>query len=501
MDKIIIFDTTLRDGEQSPGASLEIREKLEIARQLARLGVDVIEAGFPIASEGDFNAVKLIAQEIDGPVICGLARAVPEDIDKAWAALKYASRARIHTFISTSDIQIKHQLRKTRKEVLEIVKSMVSKAKEYTEDVEFSPMDATRTEIEYLYEVLEVAIKAGATTLNIPDTVGYAIPEMFGELIKNIINNVRGIENTVISVHCHNDLGLATANSLAAIRNGCRQIECTLNGIGERAGNTALEEVVMAINVRKDLFGVRTDIDTTQIYKTSRLVSRATGMAIQPNKAIVGANAFAHASGIHQNGILKERTTYEIMTPESIGLTESKIVLGKLSGRHAFKKKLIQLGYDLSKEELNRAFIIFKNIADKKKEITEEDIEAIVSGELQTVKEIYRLEKVQILCGTPGITPVATVTIRTETGEVIERTESGDGPIDAIGRAIENIVNVPLKLVEFYVQAVSSGKDAVGEVNVHLESNGKIFIGRGADTDIVVASAKAYIQAINKMMR
>lgn len=497
MEKIVIFDTTLRDGEQSPGASMEIRQKLEIARQLTRLGVDVIEAGFPMTSGGDFEAVRLIAREVEGPIICGLARAVANDIDRAWEALKNAARPRIHTFISTSDIQIKHQLKKTQAEVLQIAKEMVSKAKGYTADVEFSPMDATRTASEFLYEILEAVIEAGATTLNIPDTVGCSIPDEFGRLIADIKKNVRGIDTVVISVHCHNDLGLSTANSLAAIQNGCRQVECTINGIGERAGNAALEEVVMAINTRKDLFGLTTGIDTTQIHKISRLVSRTTGMIVQPNKAIVGVNAFAHESGIHQDGMLKEKTTFEIMTPESIGLKESRLVLGKLSGRHAFKARLQEMGYELNDEELNRAFIIFKGMADKKREITDSDLEALVSDELQTIKETYRLEKVQIVCGTPGITPVATVSLKNQAGEIIENTESGDGPIDAIGKAIETIVGIPLKLVEFSVQAVSGGKDAVGEANIRLESDGRLFSGRGIDTDIVVAAAKAYVHAIN----
>jgi 2-isopropylmalate synthase len=500
MEKICIFDTTLRDGEQSPGASMEIRQKMEIAKQLSRLGVDVIEAGFPMASEGDFEAVRLIAQEVEGPIICGLARAVPSDITRAWDALKDAAHPRIHTFISSSDIQIKHQLRKTREEVIIIAKDMVSKAKEYTADIEFSPMDATRTAPEFLYELLESVIEAGATTLNIPDTVGYAIPNEFGQLIANIKKNVRGIDTVVISVHCHNDLGLSTANSLSAVVNGCRQVECTINGIGERAGNAALEEVVMAVNTRRDLFNVTCGIDTTQIHKISRLVSRTTGMIVQPNKAIVGVNAFAHESGIHQDALLKEKTTFEIMTPESIGLKETRIVLGKLSGRHAVKVRLQEMGYELNDEELNRAFITFKKMADKKREITDSDLEAIVSDELQTIKETYQLEKVQIVCGTPGITPVATVSLKNQDGEIIENTASGDGPIDAIGKAIEAMVGVSLKLVDFSVQSVGRGKDAAGEVNIHLESREQLFSGRGTDTDIVVASAKAFVHAANKMI-
>ncbi|MFH1096194.1 MAG: 2-isopropylmalate synthase [Candidatus Desantisbacteria bacterium] len=501
MEKIFIFDTTLRDGEQSPGASLEIRQKLEIAKQLAKLGVDIIEAGFPITSEGDFEAVRLIAQEVEGPIICGLARAVPADIDLAAEAVNYAKRPRIHVFLATSEIHRKYKLNKAKEEIIRLAVEGVKQAKGYIEDIEFSPEDASRTEPEFLYAVIEAVINAGATTVNIPDTVGYSIPKEYGNLIRNIIANVPNISKAVLSVHCHNDLGLATANSLAAIAAGARQVECTINGIGERAGNAAMEEIVMAINTRKDLFGVTCGIDTTQIHKISRLVSRATGMIVQPNKAIVGANAFAHEAGIHQDGVLKEKTTYEIMTPESIGLKENKLVLGKLSGRHAFKVRLQDMGYELNEDELNRAFIMFKAMADKKREITDSDLEALVSDELQkNIKETYQLERVQIICGTPGITPVATVAIKNQTDEIIEKTADGDGPIDAIGKAIGAIVDISLKLVDYSVQAVSGGNDAVGEVNIRLESDGRLFAGRGIDTDIVVASAKAYVNAVNKMI-
>ncbi|MFH1898657.1 MAG: 2-isopropylmalate synthase [Candidatus Desantisbacteria bacterium] len=501
MEKIFIFDTTLRDGEQSPGASLEIRQKLEIAKQLAKLGVDIIEAGFPITSEGDFEAVRLIAQEVEGPIICGLARAVPADIDRVAEAVKYAKRPRIHVFLATSEIHRKYKLNKAKEEIIRLAVEGVKQAKGYIEDIEFSPEDASRTEPEFLYAVIEAVINAGATTVNIPDTVGYSIPKEYGNLIRNIIANVPNISKAVLSVHCHNDLGLATANSLAAIAAGARQVECTINGIGERAGNAAMEEIVMAINTRKDLFGVTCGIDTTQIHKISRLVSRATGMIVQPNKAIVGANAFAHEAGIHQDGVLKEKTTYEIMTPESIGLKENKLVLGKLSGRHAFKVRLQDMGYELNEDELNRAFIMFKAMADKKREITDSDLEALVSDELQkNIKETYQLERVQIICGTPGITPVATVAIKNQTDEIIEKTADGDGPIDAIGKAIGAIVDISLKLVDYSVQAVSGGNDAVGEVNIRLESDGRLFAGRGIDTDIVVASAKAYVNAVNKMI-
>lgn len=500
MERIFIFDTTLRDGEQSPGASLEVSQKIKIAKQLAKLGVDIIEAGFPITSDGDFEAVRLIAQEVEGPIICGLARALPEDINRAAEAVKYAKRPRIHVFLATSEIHRKYKLNKAKEEIIRLAVEGVKHAKGYIEDIEFSPEDASRTEPDFLYAVIEAIINAGATTVNIPDTVGYAIPEEFGSLIRNIIANVPNISKAVLSVHCHNDLGLATANSLAAIAAGARQVECTINGIGERAGNAAMEEIVMAINTRKDLFGFTTGIDTTQIHKISRLVSYSTGMVVQPNKAIIGANAFAHEAGIHQDGVLKEKTTYEIMTPESIGLKENRLVLGKLSGRHAFTVRLQDMGYELNEDELNRAFISFKAMADKKREITDSDIEAIVSDELQTIGETYKLEKVQIICGTPGITPVATVAIKNQTGEIIEKTADGDGPIDAIGKAIGAIVGISLKLVNFSVQSVSGGTDAVGEINIRLEADGRLFAGRGIDTDIVVASAKAYVNAVNKMI-
>jgi len=498
VDKIYIFDTTLRDGEQSPGASLDIKEKVEIARQLAKLGVDIIEAGFPISSPGDFEAVRLIAQTIEGPTICALARARKEDITKAWEAICGAKKPRIHTFISASNIQIKYQLHKTQEEVLEIAKDMVALAKSYTSDIEFSPMDATRAEVEYLYQLIEAAISAGATTINIPDTVGYAMPEEFGNLIKNIIANVPNSSEAIFSIHCHNDLGLATANSLAAIQAGARQVECTLNGIGERAGNASLEEIVMSIKTRQDLFGVKTDVETTQIHKTSRMVSNYTGMVIQPNKAIVGANAFAHESGIHQDGFLKERTTYEIMTPQSIGLKSSRIVLGKLSGRHAFKNRLEELGYELNEKEFEKAFEIFKKTADKKKEITDSDIEAIVSDEVKVVKEFYQLDSVEVVCGNK-VTPSANIRLVTAEGEILEAQATGSGPVDAVYEAIDKIVKIRSKLVEFSIQALTGGIDAMGEVTIRIESDKRIFTGRGADTDIIVASAKAYINAINRL--
>ncbi|MEN9207687.1 MAG: 2-isopropylmalate synthase [Gloeomargarita sp. GMQP_bins_120] len=509
-DRIIIFDTTLRDGEQCPGASLNVEEKLIIARQLARLGVDVIEAGFAYASPGDFEAVRTIAKEVREPIICSLARAVPADIEAAAKALEPAERPRIHTFISTSDIHLQHQLRKTREEVLEIAVAMVQKAKSYVDDVEFSPMDAARTDPAYLYQVLTAVIEAGATTVNIPDTVGYLMPEEFGQLIKNIRENVPNIDRAVISVHGHNDLGVATANFLEAIKNGARQVEVTVNGIGERAGNTALEEIVMALHVRRSYFNPYlgrpvdsteplTRIDTTQIYKTSRLVSQLTGLVVQPNKAIVGANAFAHESGIHQDGVLKHRQTYEIMDARTIGWQANQIVLGKHSGRHAFRTRLRELGYELNEQELNRAFLRFKELADKKKEITDRDLEAIASDEMQTPMVVnFRLERVQVSCGDHEI-PTATVTVRLPNGE--ERTDAatGTGPVDAVYKAINRVVQVPNRLVEFSVQSVTEGLDAIGEVTIRLEHNQRTYSGHAAHTDIIVASAQAYINALNRL--
>ena len=505
-DKVLIFDTTLRDGEQSPGVSLTIDEKVQIAKQLARLGVDIIEAGFPAASPGDLEAVRRISLEVKGPIICGLARAHREDIDRAWEALRYAPRPRIHTFIATSDIHLKHKLKMSRAEVLARVQEMVAYAKSYCDDVEFSPEDASRSDPEYLYEVLEAAITAGATTINIPDTVGYAMPDEFARLIRGIIESVPNIGRAVLSVHCHNDLGLATANSLAAVREGARQVECTINGLGERAGNASLEEIVMALHTRRDFYNLATGINTAQIHRTSRMVSKYTGIPVQPNKAIVGANAFAHEAGIHQDGILKERTTYEIMDPRSVGLAESKLVLGKLSGRHAFKAKLEEMGYQLSGEELNQVFMRFKELADKK-EVTDLDIEAIVADELYRPPEIYRLEQVQVTCGDHSI-PTATVKLRAPDGRILTDADLGTGPVDAVYRAINRIVGEPNKLIEFSIKAVTEGLDAIGEVTIRIEAPGltnskgrpRIFSGHGASTDIVVASAKAYMNALNKLL-
>ncbi|MEE8173939.1 MAG: 2-isopropylmalate synthase [Dehalococcoidia bacterium] len=499
MDKVIIFDTTLRDGEQAAGGTLNIEEKLEIARQLERLGVDIIEAGFPIASPGDFEAVRLIAKETRRPMTCALTHAQPQAVDRAWEAIKEAKHPCIHIFLSASDIHLLHQLKKSQDEILQMARDMVARAKGYLNDVEFSPMDASRTEPAFIYRILEAVIAAGATTVNIPDTVGYATPEEFGSLIAGILANVPNIQQAVVSVHCHNDLGLAVANSLEAIRQGARQVECTVNGIGERAGNAALEEIVMALKTRGDFFNLTTDIDTTQIYKTSRLVSELTGFSIQPNKAVVGANAFRHESGIHQDGILKAPITYEIMDPTSVGIPGSMLVLGKLSGRHAFRDRLAELGYTLSDEALNRAFRAFKELADKKKEVTDRDIESLVAEELRTVSEIYHLEHVQVSCGDHSV-PTATVSLRAPSGETIADAALGTGPVDAIYRAINRLVDVPNQLTEFTVKSVTEGIDAMGQVLIRIESEGRTYSGRGTDTDIIVASAKAYMNALNRLL-
>ncbi len=499
MDKVIVFDTTLRDGEQAAGGMLNIQEKLEIARQLEKLGVDIIEAGFPIASPGDFEAVRAIAKEVRTPTICGLARAHPEDIDRAWEAIKDAEHPRIHVFLSASDIHRVYQLKKSREEILQTSRDMVVRAKKYTDDVEFSPMDASRTEPEYIYQILEAVIDAGATTVNIPDTVGYAIPDEFGGLIKGIFNNVSNISRAVVSVHCHNDLGLAVANSLESLRRGARQIECTINGIGERAGNASLEEIIMAVKTRKDFFNLATNIDTTQIYRTSRLVSELTGFMVQPNKAIVGANAFRHESGIHQDGVIKMPITYEIMNPRTVGIPASSLVLGKLSGRHAFKERLTELGYSLSEEDFNRAFSAFKELADKKKKITDRDIESLIAQELRTISEVYHLDRVQVSCGDRGI-PTASVKLIAPDGQVVADAALGAGPVDAVYKAINRLVGVPNVLTEFTVKSVTEGIDAIGEVMIRIESEGITYTGRGADTDIIVASAKAYMNALNRLL-
>jgi len=495
MRKIKIFDTTLRDGEQSPGASMNVEEKVQLAKQLANLKVDIIEAGFAISSPGDFDAIKRIGNEVEGPVVCSLARAREEDIKRAWEALKDAPRKRIHTFHSTSDIHLKYQFRVSREEALRRSVAMVGLARSYVEDVEFSPMDATRTEMGYLLEVVEAVVAAGASTVNIPDTVGYTTPEEFGALIGAIRERIGN--KAVISVHCHNDLGLAVANSLAAVANGAGQVECTINGIGERAGNCSMEEVVMALKTRRDFFKVSTDINTKEIVRTSRLVSKITGIPVQPNKAIVGANAFAHESGIHQDGLLKEKTTYEIMRPEDIGLQSTKLVMGKHSGRHAFKTRLKELGFTLSQEEIEGLFERFKRLADQKKDIYDEDLEALVSEATARTPEIFSLVDLSI---TSGLTQRPTATVKMKVGEeIFDRMEHGDGPVDAIYKAIVAITNTKSTLRSFDVKSITGGTDALGEVSVSLEEEGRVVRGNGADTDIIVAAARAYIDALNRL--
>ena len=494
---IRIFDTTLRDGEQSPGASMNVEEKVLVAKQLARLNVDIIEAGFAFSSPGDFEAVQRIGQEVEGPTVCSLARAKPEDIDVAWKALKGAPKARIHTFLSTSDIHLKHQFRMTREEALNRAVEMVKHARSYVDDVEFSPMDATRSDVSYLCEVVEAVIDAGAGTVNIPDTVGYTTPQEFGEIIRTLRTRVRDCDRAYISVHCHNDLGLAVANSMAAIHAGARQVECTVNGIGERAGNASLEEIAMGLRTRKDFYDAETQIHTEEISKSSRLVSKITGMMVQPNKAIVGANAFAHTSGIHQDGLLKDKSTYEIMQPDSIGLTQSRLVMGKLSGRHAFREELNKLGYSLTDEEVNSAFDRFKRLADQKKELFEEDLEAIVSETATKVPERYSLKALSTQSGMSQM-PTATVELNID-GELLKETGTGDGPVDAVYRTIAHITKTKSKLLAYVVKAITGGTDAQGEVSVRLEQDGETVTGNGADTDIIVASAHAYLNALNKL--
>jgi 2-isopropylmalate synthase len=497
-ERVIIFDTTLRDGEQSPGASMNIEEKVTVARQLARLGVDVIEAGFPISSTGDFEAVKRVATEVRGPIIAGLARANKMDIDRAWEALQHAEKPRIHTFIATSDVHLQHKLHKTREEVLQMAVEAVRYARSLCNDVEFSPEDATRSDVDYLCQVIEAVIDAGATTVNIPDTVGYTVPSEFTQLIKTIRERVPNIDKAVISVHCHNDLGLAVANSLAAITAGARQVECTINGLGERAGNAAMEEIVMAIVTRNDRFPFTTGINTKEIYRTSRLVSDITGIPVQPNKAVVGSNAFAHEAGIHQHGILQERTTYEIIDPSSIGLHSSRLVLGKHSGRHAFEKRLAELGYSLSREDFERAFARFKELADRKKEVHDEDIDAIVADEIRTVPEEFHLEYMTVTVGLGGM-PCAAIRIR-RGDELLQDVGTGVGGVDAVYRTIDKIVNTPHVLEDYSVKSITGGTDALGEVTVRIRDDDRVYIGRGASLDIIEASAKAYMQAINKMV-
>jgi 2-isopropylmalate synthase len=508
-DTVAVFDTTLRDGEQSPGAALNIDEKLEIARVLEEMGVDVIEAGFPISSPGDFRAVQRISQEIRNCTVCGLTRANRLDIDSAAEALQSAKRPRIHTGLGVSDVHIQHKLRTTREGALEQGVDAVKYAKTFVEDVQYYAEDAGRADPEYLYRVLEAVIKAGATVVNIPDTTGYTSPGEFGALIRGIVDNVSNIHRATVAVHCHNDLGMATANTLAGVRNGARQVEVTVNGIGERAGNTSLEEVVMAIKTRRDLFDLETQIDARRIYPVSRLVSQLTGIPVQPNKAIVGANAFAHSSGIHQDGVLKERTTYEIINPHDVGVPDSEIILSARSGRHGLRHRLAELGYALDDGQFEKVYQRFLRVADKKKTVDTRDLEAIVADEVQMFfEETYHLEHVQVSCGNCSI-PTATVRIRGPNGEIFCDADHGTGPVDAIYRAINRVIGEPNELIEFSIQAVTEGIDAVGRVTIRIQAdepvkdNGverRVFSGRSADTDIVVASAKAYMFALNRLI-
>ena len=499
MDKVTIFDTTLRDGEQAAGGSLNVQEKLEIARQLEKLSVDVIEAGFPVTSPGDFEAVRLIAEQVRKPVICVLTHANLQAIDQSWEAVKGAERARIHIVLSSSDIHLFYQLKKSREEILEMSCNTVARARKYCDDVEFSAMDASRTEPEYIYQILQAVIQAGATTVNVPDTVGYAMPDEFGGLIDGVFANVPNIDQAVVSIHCHNDLGMAVANSLEALKRGARQVEGTINGIGERAGNASLEEIVMAVKTRSGFFNLTTSIDTTQIYQTSRLVSELTGFAVQDNKAIVGANAFRHSSGLHVDGVIKMAQTFEIMDPKAVGVASSSLVLGKTSGRNAFRERLTELGYSPSEEDFNRAFAAFKELADKKRDVTDRDIEALVAEEKRTVAEIYHLDRIQVTCGDRGM-PTAAVRLVAPGGEILADAALGTGPVDAVYQAINRLVGVPNELIEFSVKSVTEGIDAIGEVLIRIESNGTTYTGRGSDTDIIVASAKAYTNALNRLL-
>ena len=498
--RVIIFDTTLRDGEQAPGATLNIEEKVEIARQLARLGVDVIEAGFAISSQGDFEAVQRIAREVKGPIIASLCRVRKQDIDRSWEALQEAERPRLHVFISSSDIHLKHLFRLTREEAIQQTREMVAYARSLCSDVEFSAQDATRSDVDYLCKMVEVAIEAGATTINLPDTVGFTTPGEYERLVLTVLSQVPNIRRAVISVHCHNDLGMAVSNSLTALRAGARQVECTINGIGERAGNAALEEIVMALDIRKDVFNLSTGVDASQIHRTSRMVSTFTGIPVQPNKAIVGSNAFAHESGIHQDGMLKDKSTYEIMDASAVGAGETNLVLGKHSGRHAFRKKLEDLGFGLDGEELNRAFFEFKQLCDKKKTINDRDIQSLVMDQVQGETETaYRLEQFQVTTG-DKIVPTATIKLIASDGSVVTDSAVGDGPVDAICKAISKLAGVPCDLTEFNVSAVTGGEDALGEVTMKVIYKGRTVSGRGSDTDILAASAKAFLHAVNKFV-
>ncbi|OPX40746.1 MAG: 2-isopropylmalate synthase [Deltaproteobacteria bacterium] len=496
-EQIIIFDTTLRDGEQSPGASMNVAEKVRLAIQLEKLGVDAIEAGFPAASAGDFEAVRLVSEKVRKAQVTALARAAKDDIDQAWGAIKEAAHPRIHTFIATSDIHLEHKLKMTREQVIEAAVNAVRHAASYTENVEFSAEDASRSDPDFLALIFEAVIDAGATIVNIPDTVGYALPDEFFSLVSQVKNNTANIEKAILSIHCHNDLGLATANTLAGLRAGARQAEVTVNGIGERAGNTSLEEVVMSLYTRRDMVDLETGIDTHQIYPTSRLVSMVTGIVVQPNKAVVGANAFAHEAGIHQDGVLKHKMTYEIMDPGTVGLSRNRLVLGKHSGKHAIQKKLEELGHELSQEELKRFVAKFKELADKRKEILDEDIEALVAEEILRVPDTYELDYLNVVSGTVAV-PTATVKLKIR-GEVAQGAGFGVGPIDAAFNTIAKITGTDCKLMRFSVNAITGGMDAQGEVTVRLQHNGLLALGKGTDPDIITASAKAYINGLNRL--
>jgi 2-isopropylmalate synthase len=499
-DRVAIFDTTLRDGEQSPGCSMNLEEKLRMARQLDALGVDIIEAGFPIASEDDFAAVREVARTCHRPIIAALCRTTPEDIERAWEALADAQRPRIHTFVATSDIHLQYKLQKSREEVLEMACQAVRMSKRFTDDVEFSAEDATRSDLDYLCQVITAVIDEGATVVNIPDTVGYTIPSEYTKIIKTLRERVPNIDHAVISVHCHNDLGLAVANSLAAVEAGARQVECTINGIGERAGNASLEEIVMALRVRRDLMPFATAITSEELYRSSQTLSNITGVLVQPNKAVVGKNAFAHEAGIHQHGVLKNRLTYEIMTPESVGVKTNSIVLGKHSGRHALNKKYDEMGYRLSRAELDKAYKLFTKLADQKKEIFEEDLLAILQDGIAQIPERFKLRAVQATAGTAALATALVTLADTKSEESETQTAAGDGPVNAVYKAIDKITGLEGSLIDYTVRSITRGTDAVGEVFVHVEFNGVSYTGKAASTDIVDASARAYLNALNKAL-
>jgi 2-isopropylmalate synthase len=497
-ERVLIFDTTLRDGEQSPGASMNLAEKVEVAHALKDLGVDIIEAGFPITSPGDFESVQTIARQVEGPVICGLARCNAADIDRAWEAVRDSQRPRIHVFLATSAIHREFKLRMAKEEIIRRAIEGVKRAKDHCDDVEFSPEDASRTELDFLAEVVERAVEAGATTINMPDTVGYAVPEQYGHVFRYIKEHVRGIDKVVLSAHCHNDLGMAVANSLAAVEGGARQIECTINGIGERAGNCALEEIVMAIRTRGDFFKLETGILSRKLYHTSRLVSHVTGIQVQRNKAVVGQNAFAHESGIHQDGMLKERSTYEIMNPEEVGLPKTELVLGKHSGRHALRDRIHELGYHLDDKQMQKVFEGFKALTDRKKVIYDADIEALAEAQIHDGPAIWTLEAVTCNAGS-GTIPSAAVCLWHNEGEIHRDASLGDGPVDAVFKCIERITGVEVTLRDYRIRSVTVGEDAQGEAQVEAEYNGKNFRGRGVSTDIIEASALAFLQVINRI--